>query len=325
MSKTGSLGATPLVSETLLKNRRTLDELAYRRSITVEKQVKRKRVVRGEDVHVKRAEQFVRERRIKEGSEKKMQRRKRQAEKRTKTIVPKASLKKTVGLVVRIHEGRHTSQDIKSSLNKLGLKAKYNAVFMKLDEATITQLKALDAYVAYGFVSHKSVIELVHRRASTKLDGKAPTPLADNLTVEKALGDKGILCLNDLTHEIYNVGENFEAAKNVLCTFALSAPVGHYEKKVFEFLHTRTHAHTLIHTQTRHTTHTHTHTHTHAHHNTQTHAYALTSNSISTLKFHTTTSRCWIFTTASRPREGFWVMQWTNSSIKFCKPNNHNA
>lgn len=163
-----------------------------------------------------------------------MKRRKRQAEQRSKANVPKGSIKKTVGFVVRIHEGRHTSVEIKKELKKLGLNKKYDAVFMKLDDESIKQLKGLDAYVAYGFISNKSVVELVHRRASTKLEGGVVTPLSDNLTVEKALGDKGILCLNDLSHEIYTVGENFDAAKDMLCTFSLSAPVGHYEKKVLD-------------------------------------------------------------------------------------------
>jgi hypothetical protein len=54
----------PLVSETHLKNRRSLDELAYKRSVTVGVQNSRKRVIRGEDVRIKRPEQFVREYRI---------------------------------------------------------------------------------------------------------------------------------------------------------------------------------------------------------------------------------------------------------------------
>lgn len=54
----------PLVSETQLKNRRSLDELIYKRSVTVGVQNSKKRVIRGEDVRIKRPEQFVRENRI---------------------------------------------------------------------------------------------------------------------------------------------------------------------------------------------------------------------------------------------------------------------
>ena len=94
-------------------------------------------------------------------------------------------------------------------------------------------LKAFDAYLAYGYVTNKSVIELVHRRAYANISG-GRKPLSDNLAVEEALGDKGILCLNDLSHEIFTVGPNYEAASKMLCTFKLSAPVGNYEKTVLD-------------------------------------------------------------------------------------------
>ena len=94
-------------------------------------------------------------------------------------------------------------------------------------------LKAFDAYLAYGYVTNKSVVELVHRRAYANISG-VRKPLSDNLVVEEVLGDKGILCLNDLTHEIFSVGPNFDVASKMLCTFKLSAPVGNYEKNVLD-------------------------------------------------------------------------------------------
>ena len=122
----------PLVSETLLKKRRNLDELALRRSLTVETQNKRKRVIRGEDVKIKRPEQFVTEFRIQEGSRNKMNRRKNSVEKRN-LPVKKSLIKNTVGVAIRIHTGKHASPQIKAELMKLGLNKKYDATFVKLD------------------------------------------------------------------------------------------------------------------------------------------------------------------------------------------------
>lgn len=223
--------APPLVQETLLKKRRSLDELAHWRSVNLKQQVTRKRVVRGEDVKIKRPEQFVREFRIKEGSQNKMKRRKRETERRSHPDVPKSDIRLTVGVAVRIHEGRHSSTEIKEELRKLGLSKKYDAVFIRLDENGIRKLKPLDAYVAYGYISYKMTDELIHRRAYTDLGGMK-RPLSDNMAIEKALGDKGILCLNDLTSEVYNIGVNFDAALSVFKTFKLASPLGHYEKKV---------------------------------------------------------------------------------------------
>jgi large subunit ribosomal protein L7e len=220
----------PLISETLLKKRRSLDELAYKRSVTVGKQTKRKKAVRGEDVKIKRPEQFMRESRIKAGSQQKMLRKQRKAAARTNLGVP---VKASVGFAVRIHEGRHSSEDIKSELRKLGLNKKYDGCFVRLDQAGITKLRALDSYVAYGYISQKAVEELVHRRAFT-VAGGSKRPLSDNLTVENLLGSKGILCLSDLSHEIFNVGAHFADALEVLCPFKLANPLGTYEKRVLK-------------------------------------------------------------------------------------------
>lgn len=51
---------------------------------------------------------------------------------------------------------------------------------MNLTEETITSLKALDAYVAYGYLSSKAVDEMIHRRAFTNLTGSR-APLSGNI------------------------------------------------------------------------------------------------------------------------------------------------
>ena len=225
--------AAPLVPETLLKRRRTLDELQQKRADTVQKQVKRRRVVRGENVVLKRPEQFVRENKIKEGSNNKMNRRKRESTRRSTLAIPKSEWKTTVGFVIRIHAGRHASPEIKTELRSLGLTKKYDGVFMKLDKESIARLKAIDAYVAYGYISLSSVSELIHRRTYALLGGSR-AKLASNIAVEKALGDKDLLCLNDLVHELFSVGVHFAEVLSVLATYRLSSPVGHYEKKILD-------------------------------------------------------------------------------------------
>ena len=105
------------------------------------------------------------------------------------------------------------------------------AIIILIYTFIIGRLKPLDDYVLYGFVSKRSVIELVHRRAFTTIKGSRE-PLSDNLIVEKVLGEKGILCLNDLSDEVYSIGEHFDDAISILCTFKLSAPLGSYEARV---------------------------------------------------------------------------------------------
>lgn len=52
--------------------------------------------------------------------------------------------------------------------------------------------------------------------------------------MEEALGDLGILCLNDLVHEIYSVGSNFDKVVQFLHIFKLAAPVGGFESKILD-------------------------------------------------------------------------------------------
>lgn len=106
-------------------------------------------------------------------------------------------------------------------------------VILPNQHTPIVKLRTLDSYIAYGYISLKSVEELVHRRAYAVIDGNK-RPLNTNVVVENLLGEKNILCLNDLSHEIYNVGANFQDAVSVLTPFDLTAPVGNYEKKVLQ-------------------------------------------------------------------------------------------
>lgn len=45
------------------------------------------------------------------------------------------------------------------------------------------------------------------------------------------MGKFGIICIEDLIHEIYTVGPHFKEANNFLWPFKLSAPLGGLEKK----------------------------------------------------------------------------------------------
>jgi large subunit ribosomal protein L7e len=67
---------------------------------------------------------------------------------------------------------------------------------------------------------------------------KQRLPLTDNTLVEQELGKYGIICVEDLIHEIYTVGPHFKQAANFLWPFKLSSPkVGVY---------TQTHTHTFF-------------------------------------------------------------------------------
>ena len=56
-------------------------------------------------------------------------------------------------------------------------------------------------------------------------------PLSDNAIIQKALGKKGLICIEDLVHEIATVGPNFKSASNFLWPFKLPNPNGGWKNK----------------------------------------------------------------------------------------------
>src|SRR5262249_41643374 len=76
----------------------------------------------------------------------------------------------------------------------------------------------------------KSVRELIYKRGHGKIN-KQRIPLHDNALIEKELDKFGIVCMEDLIHEIFTVGPNFKQANNFLWPFKLSNPTGGWSKR----------------------------------------------------------------------------------------------
>jgi large subunit ribosomal protein L7e len=121
-------------------------------------------------------------------------------------------------------------------LQLLRLRQINNGVFLRMTKATANMLKLVEPYVTYGEPNLKSVRELIYKRGYGKVNGQR-VPLSDNRIIEQALGKRGIICIEDLIHEIYTVGPNFKVANNFLWPFKLSNPTGGWStKKVRHFI-----------------------------------------------------------------------------------------
>ena len=93
-------------------------------------------------------------------------------------------------------------------------------------------LTIVDPFSAYGYPNLKTVRELIYKRGYGKVN-KQRTPLTDNQIIEDNLGKYGIVCMEDLIHEIYTVGPNFKQASNFLWPFKLSNPNGGFRPRKF--------------------------------------------------------------------------------------------
>ena len=71
--------------------------------------------------------------------------------------------------------------------------------------------------------------ELIYKRGFAKVNGQR-IPITDNTIIEQTLGKYGIICVEDLIHEIYTVGPNFKQAANFIWPFQLSSPNGGFNR-----------------------------------------------------------------------------------------------
>ncbi|KAH1047277.1 hypothetical protein J1N35_038061 [Gossypium stocksii] len=69
----------------------------------------------------------------------------------------------------------------------------------------------------------KNVKELVYKKGYARIDKKA-VPLTDNNIIEQALGKYGIICIEDIIHEIANVGPHFKVVVLFMGHLMLSKP-----------------------------------------------------------------------------------------------------
>merc|ERR1711972_1064521 len=152
--------------------------------------------------------------------------RKRQAKKNGNIYVPGEP---KLALVVRIRGINQVSPRVKKILQLLRLRQIGNAVFVKLNQATVMMLNIAQPYITWGYPNVKTVKELMYKRGHGKVNGQR-IPFTDNAVIEGSLGSLGIQSIEDLIHEIYSVGPNFKRANNFLWPFKLSTPTGGYRR-----------------------------------------------------------------------------------------------
>ncbi|EDU51125.1 RpmD Ribosomal protein L30 L7E [Pyrenophora tritici-repentis] len=213
------------VSENLLKKRKSQEKAREERAIaTREKRDKNKKK---REVIFTRAEKYVKEYR---DAERERVRLSREAKKSDSLYVPPEP---KLAFVVRIKGINKIDPKKRKTLQLLRLLQINNGVFIKLTKATMEMLKIVEPFVAYGYPNQKSVRELIYKRGYGKVD-KQRLPLTDNEIIEQNLGKFGMICLEDLIHEIYTVGPNFKAASNFLWPFKLNSPTGGFRKRKFK-------------------------------------------------------------------------------------------
>jgi large subunit ribosomal protein L7e len=239
------MSALPKVPESLLKKRKRVESIAKARKELAASQ--KAKSDKNKNEYFKRAEKYVEEYRKKETT---LYQNLRSAKKEGKFFVPPES---KLFFVIRIRGINGVSPRVRKVLQLFRLLQIHNGVFVRVNKATINMLRMIEPYVAYGYPNLKSVKDLIYKRgygkviANTinekgetvfsKVDRQgARVPLTDNAIIEKVLGSKDIICMEDLIHEVFTVGPNFKAAANFLWPFKLNSPNGGFRRKRLHYI-----------------------------------------------------------------------------------------
>lgn len=145
-------------------------------------------------------------------------------------VEPEAKL----ALVIRIRGINGCSPKVRKILQLLRLRQLHNAVFVRINAATLQMLQLVSPFIAWGYPNLKTVRELIYKRGFGKVERRR-VPIADNEMIESTLGKHDIVCVEDLVHEIFTVGKAFKEANNFLWPFKLSSPLGGFSKKLLHF------------------------------------------------------------------------------------------
>ncbi|EMP32282.1 60S ribosomal protein L7, partial [Chelonia mydas] len=127
------------------------------------------------------------------------------------------------------------SPKVRKVLQLLRLRQIFNGTFVKLNKASINMLRIVEPYIAWGYPNLKSVHELIYKRGYGKIN-RQRIALTDNSLIQRCLEKYGIICMEDVVHEIYTVGKNFKVVNNFLWPFKLSSPRGGMNKKTIHFV-----------------------------------------------------------------------------------------
>merc|ERR1712010_84497 len=217
----------PAVPETILKRRKRQSENRAARAAQLAKDRLARRAKRV-DIF-KRAEKYVKEYRDKERDELRL---KREAKKNNGYYV---EAEPKLAFVMRIRGINQVAPKVKKVLQLFRLRQINNGVFIKLNKATINMLRICEPYITWGTPNIKSIREMIYKRGFIKVDGKR-TPITSNDPVEETLGRHGIICVEDMIHEIATVGPNFKYVSNCLWPVKLNTPTGGWRKKTNHFV-----------------------------------------------------------------------------------------
>ena len=149
--------------------------------------------------------------------------------------------KPKLGLVIRLAPSIPMTDKSNVTLKELHLHSLYSASFVLLNQENLQKVKLVEPYVTWGYPNLKTVRELIFKRGHCKSsdpdgeDARKIIELTDNVAIEKELGHLGIICIEDLVHEIFTLSSNFDQVVEFLSHFRLNKPESRLRGKSTHF------------------------------------------------------------------------------------------
>ena len=134
-----------------------------------------------------------------------------------------------LAFVVRLRGVNNIPPKPRKIMKLLRLRQINNGVFIKINKASREMLRIAEPFITFGYPNLKTVRELIYKRGFGKVNGQRVV-INENEVIEKALGKFGIICIEDLIHEIFTVGPHFKQANNFLWHFKLPCAKGGLRK-----------------------------------------------------------------------------------------------
>nr|XP_006990902.1 60S ribosomal protein L7-like 1 isoform X1 [Peromyscus maniculatus bairdii] len=212
MAEDGERKKIPLVPENLLKKRKAYQAL---KATQAKQALLAKREGKTKEFRFKRLESFVHDSWRQQRD--KVRVRRLEVKPRALEVPDKHSL----AFVIRMERTEGVSLLVQKTIAKLGLKKLFSGVFVHVTPQSVKMLRTVEPYVTWGFPNLKSVRELILKRGQARINNKT-VALTDNTVIEEHLGRFGVICLEDLIHEIAFPGEHFQEISSFLCPFHLS-------------------------------------------------------------------------------------------------------
>jgi 60S ribosomal protein uL30 len=159
-------------------------------------------------------------------------RQKRQAKKTGQFFVPQEA---KVFFVIRILGTYGVAPKVRKILQLLRLLQINNGTFIRVNKATLNMLVRAGAYITWGEPSVKAASDLIYKRGFARIAGQR-VPITNNKMIKKTLGQYGIVCIEDVIHEIITCGRRFKQVNTWLNVFKLNTPTGGWKAKKIHFI-----------------------------------------------------------------------------------------